>query len=229
MGEINVLDLPFLFKNRSHAYSVFDGPIGNDLMAKFDPIGIEAVAIWENGGRHLTTKKPVNSPADLKGLKMRTMANQIHMAAFKALGAGPVPMAWGEVYTSLDQGVIEAQENPITVIYTNSLWEVQNYVTLTGHVYGPHLVLISKKSLAKLPEDLQQILIRAARETSSYQRQVSMELEAEQSQLLEQKGMKINTVDLAPFRDQSRSAYKLFTDKFGDAMLKRITTAGGQK
>jgi tripartite ATP-independent transporter DctP family solute receptor len=229
VGEINVLDLPFLFKNRSHAYSVFDGPIGNDLMAKFDPIGIEAVAIWENGWRHLTTKKPVNSPADLKGLKMRTMANQIHMAAFKALGAGPVPMAWGEVYTSLDQGVIEAQENPITVIYTNSLWEVQNYVTLTGHVYGPHLVLISKKSLAKLPEDLQQILIRAARETSSYQRQVSMELEAEQSQLLEQKGMKINTVDLAPFRDQSRSAYKLFTEKFGDAMLKRITTAGGQK
>ncbi|MEE4261557.1 MAG: TRAP transporter substrate-binding protein [Desulfobacteraceae bacterium] len=228
VGEINVLDLPFLFKNRSHAYSVFDGPIGSELLAKFDPIGIKAVAIWENGWRHLTTKKPITSPADLKGLKMRTMANQIHMAAFKALGAGPVPMAWGEVYTSLDQGVIEAQENPITVIYTNSLWEVQNYVTLTGHVYGPHLVLISQKSLAKLPEDLQQILISAAMETSSYQRQVGIELEAEQSLLLEQKGMKINTVDLEPFRKQSRSSYKLFTDKFGDAMLMRITTAGGR-
>jgi len=228
VGEINVLDLPFLFKNRSHAYSVFDGPIGSELLAKFDPIGIKAVAIWENGWRHLTTKKPITSPADLKGLKMRTMANQIHMAAFKALGAGPVPMAWGEVYTSLDQGVIEAQENPITVIYTNSLWEVQNYVTLTGHVYGPHLVLISQKSLAKLPENLQQILISAAMETSSYQRQVGIELEAEQSLLLEQKGMKINTVDLEPFRKQSRSAYKLFTDKFGDDMLMRITTAGGR-
>lgn len=228
VGEINVLDLPFLFKNRSHAYSVFDGPIGDDLLAKFDPIGITGVAIWENGWRHLTTKKPVKSPDDLKGLKMRTMANPIHIAAFKALGAGPVPMAWGEVYTSLDQGVIEAQENPITVIYTNSLWEVQSYVTLTGHVYGPHLVLISKKSLAKLPKDLQHILISSAQETSSFQRQVSIALEAEQSLLLKQKGMNINTVELEPFQQQSRSAYTIFTDKFGEAMLQRIIMAGGQ-
>lgn len=228
VGEINVLDLPFLFKNSTHAYSVFDGPIGAELLAKFDPIGIEAVAIWENGWRHLTTKKPVTTPADLKGLKMRTMANEIHMAAFKALGAGPIPMAWGEVYTSLDQGVIDAQENPITVIYTNSLWEVQNHVTLTGHVYGPHLVLMSKKSLKKLPEDLQKIIITAAKEVSSYQRQMSQQLEADQAKLLEGKGMKINTVNKKPFSEQSREAYKLFTSKHGDAMLNKIIAAGGE-
>ncbi|MCG8639682.1 MAG: TRAP transporter substrate-binding protein [Desulfobacterales bacterium] len=227
VGEINVLDLPFLFKNREHAYGVFDGPIGDELLAKFDKIGIKGAAIWENGWRHLTTKKPVSSPADIKGLKMRTMANEIHIAAFKALGAGPVPMAWGEVYTSLDQGVIDAQENPITVIYTNSLWEVQNYVTLTGHVYGPHVALISKKSLGKLPEKLQKILVEAIKEASSYQRQVSMKIEEEQSKQLLEKGMKINPVDLAPFQEGSRSAYKLFTSKHGDALLNRIISAGG--
>lgn len=229
VGEINVLDLPFLFKNREHAYSVFDGPISSDLLAKFDPVGIKAVAIWENGWRHITSNKPINTPDDLKGLKIRTMANKIHIAAFKALGAGPVPMAWGEVYTGLDQGVIDAQENPITVIYTNSLWEVQKYVTLTGHVYGPHIVMISKKSLAKLPADLQEILAEAIKETSSYQRQVSMDLERKQTLLLKEKGMKINTVvDLEPFRTRSRGAYKLFTDKFGEDLVKRINTAGGE-
>lgn len=226
VGEINVLDLPFLFKNRAHAYSVFDGPIGEELLGKFDSIGITATAIWENGWRHLTTNKPVKTPADLKGLKLRTMANEIHIAAFKALGAGPVPMAWGEVYTSLDQGVIDAQENPITVIYTNSLWEVQDYVTLTGHVYGPHIVLMSNRSLAKLPEDLRQIVINTSREVSSYQRQVSMHLEEEQSKLLEEKGMTINKVDIEPFSVKSRKVYKLFTSAHGDKILNRIIEAG---
>lgn len=225
VGEINVLDLPFLFKDSSHAYKVFDGPIGQELLAKFDAVGIKGVAIWENGWRHLTTKKPIKTPADLKGLKLRTMANEIHMAAFKALGAGPVPMAWGEVYTSLDQGVIDAQENPITVIYTNSLWEVQDYVTLTGHVYGPHLVLMSARSLKKLPKDLAGIVIDTAKEVSAYQRQVSMDLEKKQMKLLEEKGMKINTVNKAPFMEKSRAAYKMFTSKFGDEMVNKIIAA----
>lgn len=226
VGEINALDLPFLFKDSAHAYKVFDGPVGTELLSKFAPIGIKGVAIWENGWRHLTTKKPVSTPADLKGLKLRTMANEIHMAAFKALGAGPIPMAWGEVYTSLDQGVIDAQENPITVIYTNSLWEVQDYVTLTGHVYGPHVVLMSQRSLKKLPADLQKIVLDTAREVSAYQRQVSMDLAEKQSGLLKEKGMQINPVDKAPFMELSRAAYTMFTDKHGKDLVNRIIAQG---
>jgi len=228
VGEITVLDLPFLFKDSAHAYRVFDGPIGQKLLAKFDKIGIKGLAIWENGWRHLTTKNPVKTPADLKGLKLRTMPNEIHMAAFKALGAGPIPMAWGEVYTGLDQGVIDAQENPITVIYTNSLWEVQKYVTLTGHVYGPHPVLIGKRALKKLPKDLADIVVNTAKEVSTYQRQVSMDLEKKQMELLKEKGMIINTVDKTPFMTQSRPAYKMFTDKFGDDLVKRIVAEGNK-
>lgn len=226
IGEITVLDLPFIFKDSAHAYRVFDGPIGQELLGKFDKIGIKGLAIWENGWRHLTTKKPIKSPADLKGLKLRTMPNEIHMAAFKALGAGPIPMAWGEVYTSLDQGVIDAQENPITVIYTNSLWEVQKYVTLTGHVYGPHPVLMSKKTLKKLPKDLAKIVIDTAKEVSSYQRQVSQDLEKKQMELLKEKGMVINTVDKKPFMTQSRPAYKMFTDKYGSHLVDEIVAEG---
>lgn len=225
-GEITVLDLPFLFKDSDHAYKVFDGPIGEELLAKFNSIGIKGLAIWENGWRNLTTNKPINSPADLKGLKLRTMPNEIHMAAFKALGAGPIPMAWGEVYTSLDQGVIDAQENPITVIYTNSLWEVQRYVTLTGHVYGPHPVLMSQRALSKLPKDLADIVIKTAKDVSVYQRQVSVDQEKKQMELLKEKGMIINTTDKTPFMEKSRPAYKLFTDKFGDDLVNRIVAEG---
>jgi tripartite ATP-independent transporter DctP family solute receptor len=228
VGEITVLDLPFLFEDSEHAYRVFDGPIGQALMAKFDAIGIKGLAIWENGWRHLTTNKPIQSPADLKGLKLRTMPNEIHMAAFKALGAGPIPMAWGEVYTSLDQGVIDAQENPITVIYTNSLWEVQKYITLTGHVYGPHPMLMSQRTLQKLPKNLADIIVNTAKEVSTYQRQVSMDLEKKQMELLKEKGMIINTVDKTPFMEKSRPAYKQFTEKYGDDLVKQIVAEGNK-
>src|SRR5690606_17350054 len=106
------------------AYKVFDGEIGQELLGKFDGVDMVGLAIWENGWRHVSAKKPVTTPADLAGIKLRTMQNPVHIAAFEALGAAPVPMAWGEVFTSLGQGVIDGQENPITIFYTNSLWDV---------------------------------------------------------------------------------------------------------
>jgi TRAP-type transport system periplasmic protein len=224
--RINVVDLPFLFRDAEHAYAVFDGPIGDDLLAEFETIGIKGVAFWENGWRHLTSKRRVAVPSDLQGVKIRTMENEVHMDAFSALGAGPVPMVWGEVYTSLQQGVIDAQENPITVIYTNALWEVQDYVHLTGHVYGPHLVLVSQLSLARLPEDLQEILIDAIREVSSYQRQQAAELEAEMSILLQEQGMEILEVDTEPFRDATAAVLERYAGRFGDGLIEEIQAVG---
>lgn len=122
LPEAGILDLPFLFENLAHAYKVFDGDIGQELLGKFDSADMVGLAIWENGWRHLSSKKPVQSPTDLTGMKLRTMQNPIHMRAFEEFGASPVPMAWGEVFTSLGQGVIDGQENPITIFYTNSLW-----------------------------------------------------------------------------------------------------------
>lgn len=198
--EVNVLDLPFLFKDSDHVYRVLDGEVGQELLGKFDAVGIVGLAWWENGWRHLTAKKPIDDPEDLSGVKLRTMQNPVHIAAFQTLGAAPIPMVWGEVFTSLGQGVIDAQENPITVIYTNSLWEVQSHVMLTGHVYGPHAVLFSKATWGRLSEDEQQAIREAAREATDFQRETSARLEAEGIEKLRERGMAVQDVDIGPFQ-----------------------------
>lgn len=227
--EIGVVDLPFLFKNNIHAYGVLDGPIGEELLDKFSEKGIYGAAFWENGWRHLTANKAINKPEDLEGLKIRTMENKVHMDAFKEMGASPIPMVWGEVYTSLNQGVIDAQENPITVIYTNNLFEVQAYTMETGHLYSPHVVLVSQVSLNKLPEDLQKILINTIKEVTVYQRSKSIEIESRQKKLLKEKGMEVLAVDKISFQKAVEPVYKKYADKFGEELINRIVTAGAKK
>ncbi|MCO6391803.1 DctP family TRAP transporter solute-binding subunit [Aliihoeflea aestuarii] len=202
--ELAVVDLPFLFENSEHVYRVLDGEIGQDLLSSFESRGIHGLAWWENGWRHLTAKKSVSQPDELNGMKLRTMQNPVHIAAFTELGAAPIPMVWGEVFTSLGQGVIDAQENPITIIYTNSLWEVQSHLMLTGHVYGPHVALFSKMSWDGLSPEQQAVLSEAAVEATTYQRERSAELESENLAKLEENGMTIVEVDTSPFRDALR-------------------------
>ena len=220
--EINVLDMPFLFRDNEHAYAVFDGEIGQSLLANFAAQDIEGLAIWENGWRHLTIDKEVAEPSDLEGVRLRTMENQVHMDAFAELGASPMPMVWGEVYTSLEQGVIDAQENPITVIYTNQLWEVQDRVVLTQHVYGPHVFLASEASLSQLPEEYRQVIREAAQESAHFQREKSAELEAEQMDLLREEGMEIIEIDITPFQQAMDPVYEKYASEFGEELVQSI-------
>jgi len=223
--QIGVLDLPFLFKNSEHAYKVLDGEVGQDLLKRMEAKNIIGLAWWENGWRHLTTKKSIKAPDDLKGVKLRTMQNPVHIAAFKEIGAAPIPMAWGEVFTSLGQGVIDAQENPVTVIYTNSLWEVQKYLTLTGHVYGPHAVMFSKSVWNRLSPEHQKAVHEAVAEATAYQRETSQRLEKEQLEELKKKGMIVETIDMTPF--QAATAQIAASQKNVDqAMLQKIRAAG---
>ncbi|GLK72955.1 TRAP transporter substrate-binding protein [Ancylobacter dichloromethanicus] len=222
--ELGVVDLPFLFKNSQHAYKVFDSEIGQGLLAKFETRGIVGLAWWENGWRSLTSKKVVKSPADLKGMKLRTMQNPVHIAAFKELGAAPIPMVWGEVFTSLSQGVIDAQENPVTIIYSNSLWEVQKYLTLTRHVYGPHVALFSKIAWDRLTPDQQKILTEAMIEATAYQRETSARLETEQLKLLADKGMIIEDVDIVPFQEATAGTAAAFKN-IDPAVVAKIKAA----
>lgn len=226
--QINVVDLPFLFKNNIHAYGVLDGPIGRELLNKFSKAGIYGAAFWENGWRNLTASKAIRKPGDLKGIKIRTMENKVHMDSFKELGAGPTPMVWGEVYTSLKQGVIDAQENPYTVIYTNNLWEVQDYVMETGHFYSPHIVLVSQKTLDKLPDDLKNLLINSIQEATTYQRMKSNELSNDMKQKLLQKGIEILEVNKEPFQQEVMPVYKKYSDLFGKDLINRILEAGNK-
>jgi tripartite ATP-independent transporter DctP family solute receptor len=202
--EIGIVDLPFLFRDSPHVYATLDGDVGKDLLGKFDTRGIHGLAWWENGWRHLTAKKEISKPEDLTGIKLRTMQNPVHMAAFEKLGASPVPMVWGEVFTSLGQGVIDAQENPITVIYVNSLWEVQSHLMLTGHVYGPHVALFSKMKWDSLTPEQQAAVSEAAAEATGFQREKAAELEKDYLAKLKEKGMTVVEIDTTSFRDALR-------------------------
>src|SRR5882724_6802459 len=163
--EVAILDIPFLFRDYAHARAVLDGPIGQEMLQKFPPKGMVALAWGENGFRHMTnSKRPVNVPDDLKGLKMRTMENPIHIQAYKQFGILPTPMAFTEVFTALQQGTVDGQENPLSVITAAKLDQVQKNLTLTGHVYSPAVILMNKGQWDKLSAADRQAFLEAARE-----------------------------------------------------------------
>lgn len=220
--QVGLLDLPFLFRDSAHAYAVLDGEIGRDIMGRFGGRGMVGLGYWENGWRHMTSRNAVASPADLRGIKLRTMQNPVHIAAFRNLGASPVPMVWGEVFTSLGQGVIDAQENPLSVVYLNSLWEVQKHVTLTRHLYGPHLVLFSKARWDKLPASAREIITAAMPEVTAWQRAEATRLDAEAVGQLRAKGMTVSEVDIAPFQQAAQATYAQFKDRYDPALIQRI-------
>ena len=222
--EIGIVDLPFLFRDSQHVYTTLDGEVGKELLGKFEPKGIHGLAWWENGWRHLTAKKEIAKPEDLAGLKLRTMQNPVHMAAFEKLGASPVPMVWGEVFTSLGQGVIDAQENPITVIYVNSLWEVQSHLMLTAHVYGPHVALFSKIKWDSLTTEQQTAVSEAAVEATKFQREKSAELEKDYLAKLKENGMTVAEVDTSTFRDALRDL-AASQQNIDPALLEKIQSA----
>ena len=222
--DMNVVDLPFLFRDSAHAYKVLDGEIGRSLLDKFEAVGIKGLAFWENGFRHITTaKKAVERPADLKGLKIRVMENRVHQAAFRQLGADATPMAWGEVFTSLQQGLLDAQENPIPIVSTFKLYEVQKYLALTGHVYSPAPLLMSKKAWDRLPPEIRNVVLDTALEVARIQRQLNRGQEQNQLGELKAKGMVvIEEPDRAAFRTAMQPVFEQFQGQFGQGLVQRI-------
>ena len=220
-----VVDLPFLFRDREHAYKVLDGPIGKNLLDAFSAKEIKGLAFWENGFRQITNNvRPIEKPDDLKGIKIRTMENKVHLASFKAFGASPTPMAWGEVYTALQQKTIDAQENPIAIIYFQKIAEVQKYLTLTGHFYSPTPLLMSMKAFNALPKDFQKIFEESAIECATYERNLLRNNEDKQIAELKAKGMQITTPNKKPFLDAAGSVYKEFEIQFGKDTIDKIVT-----
>ena len=218
-----IVDLPFLFRDREHAYKVLDGPIGRDLLEAFSAKGIKGLAFWENGFRQITNNvRPIEKPEDLKGIKTRTMENKVHLASFKAFGASPTPMAWSEVYTALQQKTIDAQENPIAIIYHQKIAEVQKYLALTGHFYSPTPLLMSLKAFNSLPKDIQKIFSNTAMECATYERNLLRDSEAKQIAELKAKGMQVITPNKKPFQDAAASVYKEFELQFGKNTIDKI-------
>ncbi len=224
--ETGVIDLPFLFTSSDHAYKVLDGEIGQSLLAKFEPKGIIGLSFMENGWRSISANKKIVVPADLKGLKVRTMQNKVHMSAFSALGASPLPMAWGEVYTSLQQGVINGQENPPVILATNALWEVQKFYALTRHFYTPYLFLMSKSTIAKVSAEDLAIIKASAKDATAYQRKLMQEQESGYLDTLKKNGMEVYDVDRSLFQAATKAVYDEYQSVYGKDLIDKIIALG---
>lgn len=222
--EVKIVDIPFLFRDYDHARKVMDGPIGQNILAKFPSKGIIALAWTENGFRHMTnSKRDIVKPEDAKGLKMRTMENKVHMDGYRAFGILPTPMAFPELFGALQQGTVDGQENPIPVILAAKFAQVQKHLSLTGHVYSPALLLLSPKVWNKLSDADKKVFTEAARNAGIAQRKKVNEDEANGIAQLEQQGMKvIKTVDKPAFQSALKVPYEGYAKEFGADNIQKI-------
>jgi len=222
--EARILDVPFLFRDKAHARAVLDGPIGQELLTKFEPKGFKALVWAENGVRHMTNnKREVRTPADLKGLKLRTMENPVHIAAYKALGIITTPMAFPELFTALQQGTVDGQENPLSVIVSAKFDQVQKHLSLTGHVYSPCIMVMNKAAYDKLSDADKQAFLEAAKVAAKANRDRVDADDANGVADLRAKGMTvIEELDKAPFVAALTSVNAQFEKEFGKDQLDRI-------
>lgn len=222
--EVKILDVPFLFRDKAHARAVLDGPIGQEMLKKFEPKGLVGLAWAENGFRHMTnSKRDVRTPEDLKGLKMRTMENPVHVAAYKGFGIITTPMAFPEVFTALQQGTVDGQENPLSVIISAKFDQVQKHLSLTGHVYSPCIFLMNKEAFDKLSAEDKQAFIEAAREGTKANRARVDEDDAKGVADLRSKGMTvIDDLDKSKFVAALAPVNAQFEKEFGKENLDRI-------
>jgi tripartite ATP-independent transporter DctP family solute receptor len=199
--RMGVLDLPFMWKNYDHAHHVLDGKVGETLAAEHEKLGLKVLGWQDSWGYRnvITTKKEVKKPEDLKGLKIRTIQTPTYVAALNAMGASATPMAFGEVYTSLQTGVLDGFEHSSAVAYTGKFYEVAKYITLTEHLFGPTVTVISKKEWDGYTDKERQVVAAAAKLGQDVNRSLSVQRDAESMDKLKAKGMVVNPIDKTGF------------------------------
>jgi tripartite ATP-independent transporter DctP family solute receptor len=205
---------------------ILDGPIGQGILDTLVNQGIIGLCYFENGFRNITNKvRPITKPDDLKGLKIRTMESPIHMASFRAMGAAPTPMALGELFTALQQGTVDGQENPLAIINTSKFYEVQKYLSITEHFYAPAPLLIGKAFYDRLDADSQKAIKDAAVEARVYERGLLDDMNTRLRDELQKAGMEINTVDKKPFIDAVQSVYAEYEKEIGKELIQQVQDA----
>jgi tripartite ATP-independent transporter DctP family solute receptor len=211
-------DMPFIFRDSMHMKKLADGPIGMEMEKRIlEETGIRIVTYFVRGPRHLTSNRPIRSPDDLNGLIVRVPNVPSYTVAWSALGANPTPMAMSEVFTSLQQGTIEAQENPLAMISSTNLFEVQDYVNLTAHVLSWAYVVIGDKQFQAMPPELQEVFMEAAKDMQHYEHQLFLENQTKLMDHLESKGMEFIEADKLSFRQMgSQALYQSLSDEMKD-------------
>ncbi|MEN2977941.1 TRAP transporter substrate-binding protein [Tistrella bauzanensis] len=219
--SFQLLDMPFLFGNEEQAHKVLDGEVGQELMGKLKSRGIIGLGFAEGGFRHMINNtRPVATPDDVGGVKYRVMQNPVFLEMFGSLGGNPVPMAWGETYTAVQQGTIDGLEIPVAVIQANKFAEVTKYLSLTRHTYSALGVMLSKKSFDKMTADQQQAVLRAAPKAIAAQRAAVAENTTKIIDELKAAGMTVNEVENpAAFRAKVAGVYDRFKPRIGAALF----------
>jgi len=221
--KLLVFGFPYMMRDRDHAYKALD-TIGMELAESMEPKGLKVLCYMENGIRHMiNNKRKLNSPDDMKGLKMRVMSTPVYIEMMKSLGADPTPMAFGEVYSACQLNTIDGLECPAVHIWQKRFYEVNKYITLTGHTYESEPMMISMKTWDKLSPEVQNIMLDAANEACDYARKIAVEQEAEYfQQILDSGKCAIDTVDTAPFAERTKIVWKILEDKVGKGLIEQI-------
>lgn len=215
--EVKIVDIPFLFRDYDHARKVMDGPIGQDLSKKMEAKGLVNLAWTENGFRHMTnSKRAITQASDAAGLKMRTMENKVHMDGYKTFGILPTPMPFPELFTALQQGTVDGQENPIPVILSSKFSQVQKHLSLTGHVYSPAALILSPAVWNKLSAGDKKVFLEAGKKAAAAQRKKVNDDENTGIAQLEKDGMQVvKQVNGESFRKAVAPAYQQYAKEFG--------------
>lgn len=218
--KMGLIEMPYAWKSREQAFEALDADLGVALAELLEPKGVVVLAWWETGTRNITnSKRPINEPADLAGLKIRVTPDKVRLATFEALGAEPAPLSFGELYSALQQGVFDAQENPLSIIHSASFFEVQKYVSLTGHIWGAASLVVSKTTWEKISAEDQAKIKTAAATWRDKQRQMTTKANAELVAKLEQEGMTVNEVDKIPFIEAVQPIWESQKDVYGAELL----------
>ncbi|WP_431026814.1 TRAP transporter substrate-binding protein DctP [Lysinibacillus sp. LZ02] len=224
VSDFSVLEMPFLFRDVEHVYATLDGEVGQELMGKLDAAGFKALGIWENGMRHIASNKAIKSPEDMKGLKIRTLENPIYIDMYSSLGADPTPIAFPELYTSLQQGVVDSTDLSYAIMNTSKFYEVTDHFSEVGIYYASAPLLMNGDKFNSLPADIQQILVEKGQEYAVRQREISQEMEVDHIQALKDHGVTIvpiDEIDLEAFKASVEPVYEKYASNFGD-LVERI-------
>lgn len=229
VDAFGLFEMPYLVRDREHMRAIEDEVVWPLLEPLAEEAGYRILAVWENGFRHVTNnRQPIEVPADLSGIKLRTPSGVWRLKLFQALGANPTPMALSEVFIALQTGVIDGQENPLAQIWGSKLYEVQDYLSLTGHVYTPAYVVTSPARWDALPDDVRAILEEEARATQAYVYETAAHLDSDLLERIRAEGVEVNDPDPQPFLDAAGPLYEEFVstvDGAGD-MVERAAAAG---
>ena len=224
--NFGILDLPFIFKDREATIRACDGKVGELLDSKLPSFGMIGLGYCDYGQRQMTNNvRSINEPKDMKGLKIRVMENPVYINLMRTLGANPTPMSFGELYTALQQGTVDGQENPAPLIHASKFQEVQKYLSLTGHTWNFNIIAMNKAFFDKLPKNFQRIVVEGARvNIVELERRIEAQIQEEYVEMLAAEGMIVN--DITPENKQKFfEATQPVRDKFMEAFDKEIVAA----